>query len=45
VRLRIEQITFIAETAEAAEKKILKDFSAFSASCAFKRRFGQDVRL
>src|SRR6266850_1990808 len=33
-----EQITFNAEAAEAAEKKILRDFSACSASSAFKRR-------
>src|SRR5439155_12818607 len=33
-----EQITFNAETAEPAEKKMLQDFSACSASSAFKRR-------
>src|SRR5204862_6405956 len=40
-----EQITFNAEAAEAAEKKCLGDFSACSASSAFKRRIFSPVRL
>src|SRR5204863_9638705 len=40
-----EQITFNAEAAEAAEKKCLGDFSACSASSAFKRRiFSQALK-
>ena len=41
-----EQITFNAEAAEAAEKKCLRDFSACSASSAFKRRvFSQALQV